>query len=508
MTAPGGLGKKGKKARASVPSNTNYNSHMGDSANALDELRKIVGHDAVLDASAALSVYESDALTIAKGRPWATVLPTDTQQVADCVRLLDQYGLSIVARGSGTGVTGGSIAFDGAVLLTTTRMTRIEMIDIPNRVAVIQAGVRNAVLSDAVADAGWYFSPDPSSERAATIGGNAATNAGGINTLKQGATTNHILGIEYVLPGGTIARTRTDKLYDGIGPDLPGLICGSEGTLGILTRLWCRIIPKPRHFRTVYAVFDSIASACHTVSDVVAEGIVPAAMEMVDRDMIEALETAFQIGFPRDAHAMLLIETEGIPAVVDEQLEQILLICRKQRATQVRQCSSPQERSELWKARKKAAGAVGRISRSYCVQDACIPRSKLAGAMEYILKLGRRAGIRITNVFHAGDGNIHPLLLFDERDSEQVQRVLRLSNEILEYCVTIGGTITGEHGVGIEKLHLMDRMFNRATLDTFFAIKKTFDPDQRFNEAKLVPSDRLSIELLKPIATNVAAGAT
>ncbi len=473
----------------------------------VEALVRIVGPDGVLSDPDELLVYECDGFPVAKGLPTAVVFPTTTEQVSRCVKALCEHDFPIIPRGSGTGLAGGAVAYGEGVLISTSRMTKIEVIDYVNRVAVVQAGVRNLALSDAMAGTGWHYSPDPSSQRASTIGGNVATNAGGINTLKHGVTANHVLGVEMVLPDGEILLTRAAPLYDGVGADLPALICGSEGTFGIITRIWCRIVPRPRHFRTVYAVFNSTFDACKTVTDVIANAILPTSMEVMDGGMIAAVEAAFHFGFPATAEALLLLEIDGIDSVLDEQLDAILQICRDNHATDIEKCSDPARRAELWSARKKAFGSIGRISHSYCTQDACIPRSKLPEAMEHVMKLGEKYNLKITNVFHAGDGNIHPILLFDEDDPEQVQRVLWLSKEILEYCVDIGGTITGEHGVGVEKLHLMHKMFNPATLAAFLEVKKTFDPAQRINDAKLVPSDRTTIELLKPLAANVPGGA-
>lgn len=471
------------------------------------ELAAIVGEAGILCDRNELKVYECDGFPIAKGLPTCVVFPTDTQQTAACVKALAGHKLQIVPRGSGTGLAGGAVVYDQGVLVTTSRMTKIEKIDLPNRYAVVQAGVRNLALSDAIAHTGFRFSPDPSSQRASTIGGNVSTNAGGINTLKHGVTSNHVLGVEMVLADGTILNTRNTGVYDGLGPDLPGLICASEGTFGIVTRVCCRLVPNPRHFRTVYAVYTTIQDACKTVSDVIASGIVPTSMEMMDGPMIQILEQAFHFGFDTSAKAMLLLEVDGVDQILDEQMQEIEALARQNKAVDIQKCADPRRRMELWSARKKAFGAIGRIARSYCTQDACIPRSKLPEAMDYIARLAAQYQIPITNVFHAGDGNIHPIMMFDEDDPQQVQRVLRLSEDILIYCVEIGGTITGEHGVGVEKLHLMGKMFNPATLEMFLRLKKTFDPAQRINDAKNVPSDRVQIELIKPAAVNVPGGA-
>ncbi|MEX0775595.1 MAG: FAD-linked oxidase C-terminal domain-containing protein [Phycisphaeraceae bacterium] len=482
----------------------------------IDDLRRAVGDANILSDPDELMVYECDGFPVAKGLPIAVVFPTTTQQVSRCLQALSKHDVQVVARGSGTGLAGGCVAFGDGVLIATSRMTTIETIDLDNRLAVVQAGVRNTALSDAVAArcraaglaGALHFSPDPSSQRASTVGGNAATNAGGISTLKHGVTSNHILGIEMVLPDGTILQTRADSLYDGIGADLPGLICGSEGTLGIITRLWCRLVPKPAHFRTVYGVFASTADACQTVSDTIASGLMPASMEIMDGAMVRVVEDAFHYGFPTDAQALLLMEVDGVAEVLDAELETLVQLCRKNRASDVKFCSDPKRRAELWSARKKAFGAIGRISRSYCTQDACIPRSLLAQAVVDIGQIGARHGLKITSVFHAGDGNVHPILLFDEEKPAQVQCVLRASTEILEYCISIGGTITGEHGVGVEKLHLMNRLFGDDTIDAFTAIKAAFDPQHRCNEGKLIPSDRVRIELLRPTTLNSPGGAS
>ncbi len=474
---------------------------------AIAPLRKIVGVKGILSHRDELIVYECDGFSVAKGLPLAVIFPTDTQQVAACVEILNGHDLQIIPRGSGTGLAGGAVAYGPGIIICTSRMNRIENIDMQNRFAVVQAGVRNLALSDALTGTGLHYSPDPSSQRASSIGGNASTNAGGINTLKHGVTTNHILGMEMVLADGTILNARCGGLYDGIGPDLPGLICGHEGTFGIVTRVWCRLVPKPSHRRTVYAVFDSTFNACKTVSDVIADGILPTSMEIMDESMIRIVEDAFHFGFPTDARAMLLIEIDGIDQVLDEQLEQIIHIAQDNGAQNVEGCSDEARRDQLWSARKKAFGAVGRVSHSYCTQDACVPRSMLPDVMVKVGEIGRKYDIQITNVFHAGDGNIHPILLFDEDDPEQVQRTLRASQEILEHCIDIGGTPTGEHGVGVEKLHLMDRMFTPDTIDTFKKVKFCFDPDGRINDAKKIPSDKTFIELVKPIAANVPGGA-
>lgn len=477
----------------------------------IDDLIAAVGVDGVLHDGDELAVYECDGFPVARGLPTAVAFPTTTQQVATCVQATTRHGLPIIPRGSGTGLAGGATAYGEGVIICTSRMIGIESIDPSNRVALVQPGVRNLALSEAVAATPGgqhlHFSPDPSSQRASTVGGNAATNAGGINTLKHGVTTNHILGVEFVDGRGNVITTGS-PLYDRVGPDLPGLLCGSEGTLGIITKLWCRLVPRPASFRTVYAVFSSTQDCCKTVSDTIATGIIPTSMEVMDGAMIRVVEDAFAYGFPTDAAALLLIEIDGVEAALDAQMAQVVGIARDNQAMDVQQCADPRRRAELWSARKRAFGAIGRISNAYCTQDACVPRSKLPQVMAHVTELGKRYGVQITNVFHAGDGNIHPILLFDEDDPAQAQNILQLSEEILSYCIDIGGTPTGEHGVGVEKLHLMHRMFTADTLDAFAALKDTLDPDAAFNDGKLIPSPRVTIELLKPGAVNSPGGAS
>jgi glycolate oxidase len=382
-------------------------------------------------------------------------------------------------------------------------MNRILEIDLPNRVARVEAGVRNTQLSDAVAQlpggSAYHFAPDPSSQRASTIGGNAATNAGGIHTLKDFVSSNHVLGIEMVLANGTILSTGGQNGCYEEGPfDLPGLICGSEGTFGIITSLWVRLTPKPVAFRTFVGTFPTSEDASATVADVIAAGLLPSAMEMFDGSMIRVIEDAFHFGFPPNAQALLLTEIDGIDEVIDRQMQAILEIHQKHDAITVETSSDAATRTRLWKMRKSAFGAIGRISHSYCTQDACVPRSKLVEVLKRIDEIGREHGLKIPNVFHAGDGNVHPIFLYDDRDENQVQNILQAAEKVLKFCVDIGGTITGEHGVGIEKLHLMPYLFDEATMNLFGRIKRTFDPAEMINPGKLVPSDEIEFTLLKP----------
>jgi glycolate oxidase len=468
----------------------------------ISDLCRIVPSDRVMTDPAELFVYESDGFTIAKSRPAAVVFATNTQEVVEIVKVLEKHDAQIVPRGSGTGLTGGCVAFDNGVVVSVARMNKILKIDLENRVAHVEAGVRNTQLSDAVAllpsGSAFHFSPDPSSQRASSIGGNAATNAGGIHVLKDFVTSNHVLGMEMVLPDGSVIEVGAKNGCYESGFDLPGLVCGSEGTFGIITKLWVRVIPKATSFRTIVAMFSSTADACNTVSDVIAAGHLPSAMEMMDGRMLTNVNDAFHMGFPSDAQAMILTEIDGVDALLDDQMNQIVEISKRNNAMSVETSSDPDKRAKLWKARKGAFGAIGIISPSYCTQDACVPRSMLARVLSKVDEIGKEHGLVINNVFHAGDGNVHPIFLYDDRDEAQVQNVLVAAEKVLEYCIDIGGTLTGEHGVGVEKINLMPYMFDEATMSLFQRVKDAFDPNDRINAGKLLPSEKVVVNLLKP----------
>ena len=466
-------------------------------------LRQLLAADDIVTDPAELYVYESDGFTIAKARPGAVVFPRNTEQVVAVVKLLAQSGVQIVPRGTGTGLAGGCVAFENGVIVSTVRMNRVLRVDLENRVAHVEAGCRNLQLSDAVSrvpgGAAFHFAPDPSSQRASSVGGNASTNAGGIHTLKDFVSSNHVLGIEMVLADGTILEVGgKNGCYESGNFDLPGLICGHEGTFGVITRLWVRLVPKATHFRTIVTIFSTTTDACDTVSDLIAAGMLPAAMEMMDGSMIQIVEDAFQLGFPRGAQALILTELDGIPELLDGMVEQLIQVSKRHNVVSIQSSSDPQDRAKLWKARKSAFGAIGRISPSYCTQDACVPRSRLAEVLARIDQIGKEHGIQITNVFHAGDGNVHPIFLYDDRDEAQVQTTLAAAEKILKYCIDIGGTLTGEHGVGVEKIHLMPYLFDKPTMDQFQRVKNAFDPLEQINGGKMIPSEKIKITLLKP----------
>jgi glycolate oxidase len=468
----------------------------------IQDLKQVLPADRIICDSEELFVYESDGFTIAKARPAAVCFPINTSEVAAIFRVLIKHDAQIVPRGTGTGLTGGCVAFENGVVVSTVKMNRILKIDLENRVAHVEAGVRNTQLTDAVAllpgGSAFHFSPDPSSQRASTIGGNASTNAGGIHVLKDFVTSNHVLGIEMVLADGSVLKVGAENGAYESTFDLPGLICGHEGKFGIITSLWVRLIPRATSFRTIVGIFTSTADACDTVSEVIAAGYLPSAMEMLDGKMVQIVEDAFHMGFPREAQALILTEIDGIDELLDTQMNELVEIHKKHHAFSVETSSDPAKRAKLWKARKSAFGAIGRISPRYCTQDACVPRSMLAKVLARIDEIGKEFGLQIHNVFHAGDGNVHPIFLYDDRDAAQTQNVMLAAEKVLEYCIDVGGTLTGEHGVGVEKIHLMPYLFDAPTMNQFARVKAVFDPDERINAGKLLPSKKVQVNLLEP----------
>ncbi|HEX3657240.1 MAG TPA: FAD-linked oxidase C-terminal domain-containing protein [Pirellulales bacterium] len=453
----------------------------------VDQLRAIVGADGVLSAHSETLVYECDGFVIEKNSPDVVVFPCSTTQVQQIVRVCREHDLPFLPRGAGTSLAGGCLPVGGGVMIVLTRMKRILEINLRDRYAVVEPGVVNAWLTQALKGTGYHYAPDPSSQGSCTIGGNVATNSGGPHTLKYGVTVNHVLGIEAVLADGRVVEFG-GPAEDAPGLDLTGVVVGSEGTLAIVTKVWVRIARDPQGVRTLLGIFESIDDATNAISDIIAAGIVPAALEMMDQGILTAIEAAFHFGFPLDAEAILLIEVDGLEAGLDEQRERILDICRQHRAREVRQANSPPERQLLWKCRKQAFGAVGRLSPSYCTQDGVVPRTKLPHILRKIREIGERYQLRTVNVFHAGDGNIHPILLFDERDLEQVTRVLAASGEILRECLACGGSVTGEHGIGVEKLDFMREMFSPDDLEAMRHLREAFNPDGRLSPGKMLPT--------------------
>src|SRR2546429_3598720 len=458
----------------------------------VDQLRAIVGEDGVVSKPEELLVYECDGYTLEKNLPDAVVLPRTTDEVVAIVKLCARYNVPFIPRGAGTSLSGGVLAVTGGVMVTLSRMNRILSGDHPNRRALVEAGSFNSWITNAVKSRGLLFAPDPSSQPACTIGGNVATNSGGPHTLKYGVTTNHILGFEMVMPDGEIVwlGTRPGEGEDVDGYDLRGAAIGSEGMFGIVTRVLLRLIRAPQAYKTLLGVFESVDHASQTVSEIIAAGILPAALEMMDQLITQAVEAAYHFGFPLDAGAVLIVELDGLAAGLDQQAERVGELCRQNKAREVRVAKSDQERADLWKSRKRAFGAIGRLSPNFITQDGVVPRSKLPEMMEFIRECSRKYQLRIPNVFHAGDGNIHPLILYDERDSDQVRRALQASHDILQKCIDFGGSVTGEHGIGVEKIDFMSKQFTVDDLDAMRMLRRVFDPELRCNPHKMFPGSK------------------
>src|SRR5579875_3226258 len=459
----------------------------------IDRLRTIVGREGILTSPSELLVYECDGFTIEKNKPDVVVFPTSTEQVVQIVKVCNEWDVPFLPRGAGTSLAGGCLPVGGGVMITLSRMKRILEVDYRNRYAVVEPGVVNLWLTNHLKPHGWHFAPDPSSQGACTIGGNVATNSGGPHTLKYGVTVNHVLGLEFVLPDGRVVRTG-GPAEDNPGYDLTGVIVGSEGTFGIATKVWVRLTRNPEAYRTLLGVFETVDDATNTISDIIGAGIVPAALEMLDQLILQAVEAAFHFGFPLDAGAVLIMEVDGLEAGLDSEAERIIAIAKKNHAREVRQAASEAERLLLWKSRKQAFGAVGRLAPSYCTQDGVVPRTRLPHILREIQRIGKKYNIRICNVFHAGDGNIHPILLFDERNAEQVRRVLDASREILDECIRVGGSVTGEHGIGVEKIDFMPKLFSPEDLAMMMRLRTAFNPEGRCSPCKMLPTAGACIE--------------
>src|SRR6202790_4652072 len=439
----------------------------------LDRLRAIVGPEGLLTAKCDLLVYECDGFTIEKNQPEVVVFPTTTEQIVQIVKLCNELDVPFLARGAGTSLAGGCVPVGGGVMIALARMKRILEVNYRDRYAVVEPGVVNLWLTNHIKPRGYHFAPDPSSQGACTIGGNVATNSGGPHTLKYGVTVTHVLGLEFVLPDGQVARTG-GPAEDNPGYDLTGVMVGSEGTFGIATKIWVRITRNPEACRTLLAVFETVDDATSAISDIIGAGIVPGALEILDRLILQAVEEAFHFGFPLDAGAVLLMEVDGLEAGLDADAERIINIAKKNNAREVRKANTEAERLLLWKSRKQAFGAVGRLAPSYCTQDGVVPRTKLPQMLRFITAVGAKYKLRIANVFHAGDGNLHPILLFDERDADQVKRVMAASHEILEECIRVGGSVTGEHGIGVEKIDFMPLLFTPDDLSMMMRLRSAF----------------------------------
>lgn len=464
--------------------------HPSDSDHWENALRRIVGPEALLTDPEKLMVYECDAFTLEKKLPQAVVLPRSAEEVAQVVRVCHEYGLPIIPRGAGTSLSGAVLAVDGGITICLSRMQKILDVDLENRRALVEAGCVNAWITRQVQSEGLFYAPDPSSQFACTLGGNVATNSGGPHTLKYGVTTNHVLGFEIVLVDGETVwlGTSPDEGEDVEGLDLRGVTIGSEGMFGIVTQVLVKLTPIPETFQTFLGVFETVEAASRTVSDIIKAGIVPGALEMMDQLITQAIEEAYHFGFPLDAGALLIIELDGPEAGMEEQVKWIESICKQNDARELRRAQSEEERAQLWKCRKRAFGAIGRISPNYLTQDGVVPRSKLPAIMDFIQETSETFQLRIPNVFHAGDGNIHPLILFDERDPDQVKRAVSAGEAILTRCLELGGSVSGEHGVGVEKVDFMAKQFTTSDLQAMKDVRSAFDPDQKCNPHKMFPS--------------------
>lgn len=450
-------------------------------------LTEVVGPAAVLTDRDRLLVYESDGLTQYRHIPSAVVLPGSTDELSRVVGILHSARHPFVARGAGTGLSGGALAIDGAIVVGTARLNRILEVDVPNRRARVQPGVVNAHLTRAASPHGLHYAPDPSSQSACTLGGNVAENSGGPHCLKYGVTSRYVTGLTVVLPDGEIVELGGMGREDG-GLDLVGLFGGSEGCFGIATEIEVALLPLPEGARTLLALFDSLEAAGAAVSGIIADGLLPAALEIMDRETIRAVEASvFAAGYPEDVDAALVVEFDGVEDGLEEELEAARRRCLDGGATEVRVAASAEERAALWRGRKKAFGAMGRIAPDLLVQDATVPRSRLPEVLGKIREIGRHYDLKVANVFHAGDGNLHPNLLFDRRDEEEVSRVERASREMMQVCIEAGGTITGEHGVGLDKRKYLSLVLSGDVLEAMAQVKQAWDPANLCNPGKVLP---------------------
>ena len=458
-------------------------------ARIFDELRAIVGARGLITSPEELHTYECDALTNFRALPRAVLLPDSTEQVQAIVRVCHRERIPFVARGAGTGLSGGALPVKNGVVISLTRMNRILEVDLPNARVIAEPGVINLDVTGRVQPQEYFYAPDPSSQSICSIGGNVAENSGGAHCLKYGFTTTHVLGLEVVLPDGSLVHLG-GKALDAPGYDLAGVFVGSEGTLGIATKIILRIVKRPECVQTLLAAFPSTNEAGAAVSDIIAAGMLPAAMEMMDNLAIQAAEAAVHANYP-NCGALLLVELDGPVAEVAALMTHVEELCRKNRAWEIRVAQSDAERALVWKGRKAAFAAMGRISPNYIVQDGVIPRTALPKVMSEIDRLSREAGLRVANVFHAGDGNLHPLVLYDRRIPGHEEAAEALSNRLLELCIAAGGSITGEHGVGEDKKKMMSKMFSEPDLDTMQRVRCAFDPLQLSNPSKVFPRPRL-----------------
>jgi glycolate oxidase len=451
----------------------------------VEEMKMIVGGENVLSSETDLYLYGYDA-SLFRGKPDCIVLPGSTEEVSKIVKFAHEKGIHVVGRGSGTNLSGGTIPTQGGIVIHFSRMNRILEIDTENQRAVVEPGVFTLALKNALARYGYVYQPDPASEKVSTFGGNFGENSGGPHCLKYGVTTNHIMGAEVVLYNGEVVQVG-GKTLDNPGYDLTGVLVGSEGTLGIATKLILRIMPKPEAVKTMLAIYNSLEDAGRTVSAIIGDGIVPATLEMLDRLTIKAVEESIHAGFPLDAEAVLLIELDGLKDGMERLAERIMEICRKNNVREVKAAKTEVERAQLWAGRKGAFGAIARLRPNYLVCDGTVPRTKLPEVLIKVMEVGKKYNLAIANVFHAGDGNLHPLILFDERNEEELRKVHLAGSEIMKLCADAGGTISGEHGIGTEKKKEMRFVFTPDDIGAMKKVKMAFDPVDLYNPGKVLP---------------------
>jgi glycolate oxidase len=472
----------------------------------VDELRAILDPDGLVLSAEGRLVYECDMHTLYKGAPDAVALPRRAEQVQAVVRACRREGVPIVPRGSGTGLIGGAMAPRGGVMVGLNRMNAVLEVDLPNRCAIVQPGLINLWLTQAVADQGYFFAPDPSSQMVSSIGGNVSTNAGGPHCLKHGITTNHVLGLDIVTGAGDLVHLG-GKVADRPGYDLTGLAVGSEGTFGLVTAVTVRLLHAPEAVKTALAPFASLVAASEAVSDIIAAGIVPAALEILDEVIIRAINAGVAPVYPADAGAVLLVELDGPQAEIEAQMARVVALCRGRGALAVGVARDEAERALLWKGRKEAAGAVGRVTASYLLQDAVVPRSRLPEIMREMQAIAARHQVLLANVFHAGDGNLHPLICYDDRVPGELERAMQANEELLRACIAMGGTVTGEHGVGFDKAKNLPMQYADADLNFMARVRRVFDPSAVMNPDKLLPSHPACGEGFRPSRPVLPAGA-
>lgn len=460
----------------------------------VSDLQRLLSPECVISAPTALKVYESDGLTAYRQPPLLAVLPKNTQEVSSILAYCQKHRIRVVPRGAGTSLSGGALPLADGLLLGLGKLNRILEIDLDNRCAVVQPGVTNLAISHAVAHAGFYYAPDPSSQIACTIGGNVAENSGGVHCLKYGLTTNNLLGLELVLISGEIVRLG-GRQFDQAGYDLMGIVTGSEGLLGVVTEVTVRLLKRPDSARALLAGFASNEAAGAAVAAIVGAGIIPAGMEMMDRPAIHAVEDFVHAGYPLDAEALLIVELDGVPAEVDHLLDRVRAIVETNGATSWRVSRTEEERLNFWAGRKAAFPAIGRISPDYYCMDGTIPRHQLPLVLSRMAEMSKHYGLGVANVFHAGDGNLHPLIMYDANKPGELERAEEFGADILKLCVEVGGVLTGEHGVGVEKRDLMPHMFGETDLNQQQRLKCAFDPDLLLNPGKVFPTLRRCAEL-------------